>query len=143
MIVVIGLPGSGKTYYLQKLKDSGEVSAIYDDFQAKATEKDKNPRLSRYYGLLITDLRQGKTVAISDIRYCLQTELNLLIAAVIDAVPAITIDLRYFRNEPQKCIDNVRSRKRENAELELKLIEEYSQNYQVPGHVTSFLDVHS
>lgn len=141
-IIVIGLPGSGKTEYLKKLKESGEVADFYDDFQAKAVEKDKNPLLSRHYSQLVAGLRRGETLAVSDIRYCVQRELNLLITAVVDAVPEVSLDLRYFKNEPDKCITNVLRRKRENAELEIKLIDEYSPQYEVPGHAVSILDVH-
>jgi hypothetical protein len=142
MSKLIIVPGSGKTHYLEELKNSAEISNFYDDFQAKAPEKDKNPRLSRFYSTLVAGLRHGETLAVSDIRYCVQKELNLFIAAVIDAVPEVVLDIRYFKNEPEKCKNNVRKRERHSIELELRLIDEFSPQYRVPSHAISIMNVH-
>lgn len=137
------MPGSGKTSYMQELLDDGKIDVFFDDFQAKAPEKDKNPRLSRHYGQAVKDLRLGKTIAVSDIRYCIRSELNNLISAVIDAVPDIEIDIRYFENDPEKCIKNVHKRARKDRiEIELKLIQEYTATYKVPTHTNSILKIH-
>ena len=142
LIIVVGLPGSGKTTYMQKLLKDGKITAFYDDFQARAIEHDKNPYLSRHYAPLVADLRRGKSVAVSDIRYCDRSELNRLLATAISAVPDIEIDVRYFENNPKKCAINVRKRGRDNlVEHELGLITEYSENYRVPGLVTSTMKV--
>lgn len=144
LIIIVGLPGSGKTTHMQQLLEDGEIAAFYDDFQARAIEHDKNPRLSRHFAPLVTDLRRGKSIAASDIRYCMQPELNRFLAAVIDAVPDFAIDIRYFENDPKKCAVNVRQRGRENlVDHELGLIAEFSENYRVPNHTVTTLKVHT
>lgn len=142
LIVVIGLPGSGKSKYMEQIKAAGEVAAFYDDFQANAIQHDKNPRLSNHYSLLLKGLRGGQTIAVSDIRYCIKEELNVLIAAVIDGVPGIALDLRYFENNPEKCIKNVNTDTHRDVSGRLEKIKELSPMYKPPGISSTVLEVH-
>jgi hypothetical protein len=56
-------------------------------------------------------------------------------------VPEVQFDLRYFKNEPQKCKANVIKRGSKSVELQLKKIDEYSSQYAVPSHSVSVLQV--
>ena len=141
LIVVIGMPGAGKTTYMEQLKQSGEISVFYDDFQADAPGKDKNPFLSKHFAALVKNLRLGKTVAVADIRYCDRRELNLLLAAVISAVPEIRIDLRYFENAADKCRANVSKRARKWTEQEFEYIDEYAAVYDPSSISVQLLDI--
>lgn len=47
LIIVVGMPGSGKTHYLQKLLRDEVVDEVFDDFQAHPLEGDYlDPRKS-------------------------------------------------------------------------------------------------
>lgn len=132
LIVVVGLPGSGKTTYMQALKDDGEITEFFDDFQAEAYSKEKDPRLSRWYGPLLAALKQNKTVAVSDIRYCVTAELHVFLAAVLDVVPETKLDVRYFENNPEACEQNIKARARkERIELELQFVREHAPEYEI------------
>jgi len=134
LIIVIGLPGSGKTEYLKKLKAEKKVSAFYDDFQHKAYKKDHDPRLSRHFGPLIAKLKAGQNIAISDILGTQEPYLDLLLNSVVAILPAQKIELHYFNNDPEACRINVvrRARPKETLEKELKFIEKNSPTYVIP-----------
>src|SRR5688572_5601278 len=66
--IIIGLPGSGKTAYINSLVQKNTEFIVYDDYQGKSYGDDSDPRLSRHFGPLINDLKKGKTVIVSDIR---------------------------------------------------------------------------
>lgn len=141
LVIVVGLPGAGKTTYMESLERKGEIAVFYDDYQADAPEKAKSPYLSRYYSQMVAELKRGKTVAASDIRYCVQKELNALIASVISAVPETVFDIRYFKNDPDKCRANVIKRNRKSTDWEFKLIDEYSPQYDPPSLTSELMDI--
>ncbi|HSW36866.1 MAG TPA: hypothetical protein VLG37_00685 [Candidatus Saccharimonadales bacterium] len=133
LIIVIGLPGSGKSHYLRKLKADKLIWAFYDDYQNKAYGKDPDPRLSRHYGPLLSRLKKGKTMAISDIRYCREPELDWLLKSVLDVLPETELELHYFENKPEAAIKNIKQRTNPQAvEVQLKFVQENSPNYIIP-----------
>lgn len=133
LIVVIGLPGSGKTHYLESLKNQKKISGYYDDYQKKAYGKDHDPRLSRHYGPLMSKLKTNKTFAISDILYCRKKDLDALLLSVLAVLPETQIELHYFENEAKKVVTNIKARAREHyMEKELNFVKENSPKYVIP-----------
>ena|SRR5260370_41561893 len=133
LIVVVGLPGSGKTTIMKSLKQAGRVNEIFDDYQAGTTGDVKDPRSSRYYSSLLAALRAGKAAAVSDVRYCVHAELHRFLAAVLAEIPEVELELYYFENDPEQCRKNIIKRERhiETVERELKLVKEYAPHYAV------------
>jgi predicted kinase len=70
LIVVIGLPGSGKSHYVDRLLADGSVGWICHDFHADAYNDSKLVTDSRYLQELLEKLRTGHTCAIADIAFC-------------------------------------------------------------------------
>lgn len=130
LIIVIGLPGSGKSYYLRQLLKSNEVSAYYDDYQKDSYNESSNPYLSKNYGQLLTQLINGDIIAIADIMYCQQDKLAAVIESINHVIPNIEIDMRYFENDPEKAIASIRSRSRSGrVESEIAYVNEISPQY--------------
>ena len=133
LIIVIGLPGSGKTTYIKSLMETDQQISVYDDYQGKSYNKDHDPLLSKHFGSLVSDLRQAKRVVVSDIRYCVPHELNTFLAAILSSAPDVRINLKYFENNPEACKQNILARSREGrVEKELELLSKLSSGYIVP-----------
>jgi hypothetical protein len=133
LIIVIGLPGSGKTHYLEELKAQKKIMSYYDDYQKKSYGNDNDPILSRHYGPLLSKLKRGQTVAIADINYTRKDELDAVVASVLRVLPEIKVELHYFENNPQKAIINIKTRAREDGMVkELTFVRENTLNYIVP-----------
>lgn len=129
LIIVTGMPGSGKSTYMAKLKDEyGAV--VYDDYQAKIYGNEQDPRLSKHFGPLIAHLKSGKTVIVSDIRLCVPQELGRLLGAILSVAPNTMLRFVSFANNPEQAKKNVMTRQREGrTELEVGIIDELSKWY--------------
>jgi len=133
LTIIIGLPGSGKSTYIKYLVEADPQIRVYDDYQGEAYRNDSDPRLSKYFGSLVSDLKQAKSVVVSDIRYCVPHELNLFLGVVLSAAPDVRIKLKYFENNPEACKRNILARNREDrVGEELELLEKLSGGYVVP-----------
>ena len=135
LIVVIGLPGSGKSHHLDKLKQRGQAFWTCHDYQANAHGQDNtDPRNSVHYNHLMEVLNSGHTAAVADIRYCIASELYRFLAEIFSTLPNLELELHYFKNQPGECRKNVteRDRTREQREHEIAKITEYSRFYKIP-----------
>lgn len=141
LTIIVGLPGSGKSTYIKALVEADSHLSVYDDYQGEAYDNDSDPRLSKHFGPLVSDLKRAKSVVVSDIRYCVPHELNVFLGAVLSVAPDVRIELKYFENNPEACEKNILARNREDrVEKELELLEKLSSGYVVP--VIEYLDVH-
>lgn len=141
LTIVAGMPGSGKTTYLQNELIRKKFDAVYDDYFSGVIKKpaapkglyeNKNSLKNTMYVNIIKDLVVGRRIAVSDIAFCISLHRNNFIAAVIAAVPEVEIHFIFFDNKPEQSKANVRSRGREGrVERELELIDQISDVYSV------------
>lgn len=93
LIMIIGLCGSGKSYYAKQL----ENYIIYDDFIT-----------TFYNGNLLYDLQNGKNVCAIDPRLCRKQLFDKYIT--IFEKYCNNISLVLFENDPVTCLDNSNKR---------------------------------
>jgi hypothetical protein len=133
LIVVIGLPGSGKTHYLRTLKAEKIIAGFYDDYQRGSYGKDMDPHLSKHYGPLLSKLKQGHTMAVADIAYCHQQHLDAFLRSVLKVLPDTKVELHYFENNPTKALANIKKRARPNfVDKEIAYVKDNSPLYIIP-----------
>lgn len=114
-LLIVGLPGSGKTYYSRQLEGT-----IFDDF------KDLS--------LLTKDL-QGKIVII-DPHFCGEDWLLTAKHLLRKRYPDCKIDVTYFENDLEACWANVQ-RRNDNRKISYSFVKSLSSDYFPPKNSRS------
>jgi len=102
LIIIIGLPGSGKThYYNEKYKDN---YIFYDDF------------ISNFFnGLLIKEIQRKKNICIADPRLCNYELFIKYMKCFEEILDKKEIKLILFKNDKEQCIFNANKRNNKNV----------------------------
>ena len=96
VIIIIGLPGSGKTTFGQSLENTHK---LYDDF------------ITHFYnGKVIDDLKEGVRVCLTDPRLCDYNVFVRFMNQIEKCVDRAHIHLVLFENDPERCLENVQIR---------------------------------
>lgn len=109
--LIVGLPGSGKTYYMNQL-DGHKI----DD-----------PKIGQEFPILDQD------ILITDPNFCDEKTLNKAIKKLNSIYPDTEIELIYFENKPEKCLRNVEYR--DDGKEVSQFIKHYSSIYNPPKNV--------
>ncbi|HEV8717826.1 MAG TPA: hypothetical protein VGX03_34010 [Candidatus Binatia bacterium] len=131
LILLGGLPGSGKTPHLDQLVQAGWER--FDDFQANAY--DNSPRFSkaRRYAELVQALRCGKKCAVSDIRFVCADYRAEAQRSLQEDVGELGIEWRVFANDPLQCEQNIRGAVgQRQVAPRLAALKEFSRKYSLP-----------
>lgn len=136
LIIIVGLPGSGKSTRVRELRSRGP-GLFVEDFMKGVDPKSpirRSPRFtdSRYYAELITSLRKDEPCVIADIIFC-DTLIRLEAEQILRAdVPRLKVTWEFFENAPAKCLKNAEQRARESLPRERRLIKTLSERYFIP-----------
>lgn len=136
LIVVIGLPGSGKSCYLKKLRDDGEFGWICEDFHAGAQLNSREVEASQYLVQLLAHLKAGDVCAVADIAFCCPDRRQKFVDEIIARAPDVEMEFRCFENDKASCIKNVERRARASLPEEKANIEKFSAVYEYPRGTT-------
>jgi len=91
IILIVGLPGSGKTYLANTLSNSNK---IFDDITS------------------LNDLPTTDSFVIVDVNFCDEYILKNALEILNKKFPDHKIDIIYFENDPAKCRKNVEYRQK-------------------------------
>jgi hypothetical protein len=128
--MVAGLPGCGKTTYLEELRRDGWLA--FDDFKAGAIDNSPSFHKSRKFGTLLASVREGHKCAVADIDFCKSESReegeNVLGAVVSD----LKLRWCFFAHDERACEENIRRRNRDSLAVDLKELRRYSGLYSIP-----------
>lgn len=131
VLLVVGLPGCGKSTYLSRLARDGWTP--FDDFKANAHNDSSHFREARHYNALVAALERGLKCAVADIDFCrleARTEAEQVLREVARGSP---LEWAFFENNSERCEANIRRRARPSLAIELRKLQEYSRLYSPPG----------
>jgi predicted kinase len=130
VVLLAGLPGSGKTTYLcQMLRDHW---LVFDDYKRESFCGSSEFRKSQKFHALVSALRDGVKCVVADIHFCRGESRQEAEDALREEVPAVTIGWRFFENARLACEANIRSRNRDCLEKELEYLRDLSPVYLIP-----------
>jgi len=130
VLLVAGLPGCGKTTYLDELQGDGWL--IFDDFKAGAINNSSRFRMSRHFAVLLAHLRDGVRCVVADIDFCKTESCAEAECALRAEVPGVGIGWCYFLDEERVCEANIIRRNRPSLRADLAKLHEYSSYYRIP-----------
>ena len=131
ILLIAGLPGSGKTTHLNELQQNGW--SVFDDFKAGAIDDSPAFNKSCRFVAVVSKLREGKKCAVADIDFCRGTSRTEAENVLLGALPGLEIHWRFFANDEQACGENIRRRGRDSLEADLVKLREYSRIYEIPA----------
>lgn len=89
IILIVGLPGSGKTYLANQLSNSNRV---FDDITT------------------LDDLPDNDNFVITDVNFCDSKILNIAVNKLNILYPEHEVEIIYFQNDVESCRKNIKYR---------------------------------
>jgi len=130
VLLIAGLPGSGKTTYLCELRRDGWL--VFDNFKSHAIDDCSAFRKSRNFLTLIQALRSGVKCVVADVDFC-RTESRAEADSVLRAeVPGIEINWLYFSHDRQASKANIMRRNKPALKRDLMHLKDLSPCYRIP-----------
>jgi hypothetical protein len=130
VLMLVGLPGCGKTTHLDELRRDGW--SIFDDFKAGAIDNSPAFHKSRHFEALLAGLRDGLRCVVADIDFCKiesRAEAEKVLRA---AAPGVAIRWCFFAHDERACEENIKRRNRDSLEADLRELRKYSCVYSIP-----------
>lgn len=109
LVIIVGLPGSGKSHLVRTLASDIKGIAI-EDFMYHSNGGSTRFDHSRHFKELVRCLARKRDCVIADIAFCLGPFRAEAERAIRAAVPHVVLEWRYFANSPKQCLANLGSR---------------------------------
>ncbi len=135
LIAIAGLPGSGKSRYIARVRGT-IAGVIADDYMTHAHGDSPIFTNGRRFVELARALNAGKDCLVSDINFCRPNRRAEFESAIRGVAPGTEFEWRFFENDPDRCIGNVRRRARINVTREEQTIRDLSPHFQIPAAAT-------
>lgn len=131
LILLGGLPGSGKSCYLDVLIERGWTK--FDDFQAKTPNDSIDFEDSRQFADLVAALKTGERCVVADIRVIHRPYRETALRALNRTKWAMCPQFQIFENQTQICSRNVKRDPDRRLEDRLSAIAHWTKHHSVPS----------
>ncbi len=128
--LIAGLPGSGKTTYMEARQREGW--SIFDDFKANAFNDSSVFWHSRNYEALPMALREDQKYLVADIDFCKANSRSEAETALRTQIPDVMLSWLFFENDFYACQANIRRRASRSVEDNMRALHEYGALYEIP-----------
>lgn len=127
VILLVGLPGSGKTTWGESFIKSNPKSVFLDDISILTNN-------AREYIDNIKKINvDDSNLIISDVYFCQAKVREMAISIIKEIFPNSLLEIIFFENSPQKCLANVESRMKKGDDRKVsEMIRILSKEYQIP-----------
>lgn len=134
IIIIIGLPGSGKSHLIKQRFSDNAKYIRFDDFKGGAVLDRSGFCFSRNYPEIIRQIKLGKKhIIISDIDFCVNESYLEAKRILKWWLKDLSIDYEirsiFFQNEPEKCERNLMKDNNSDIDSRISMIETYTQLY--------------
>lgn len=130
LILLGGLPGSGKSFYLAALVARGWRK--FDDFQSRAPDDSTDFRDSRDFNDLVAALKAGDRCVVADIWIIHQPYRESALGALRGAEPATALKFQIYENQPARCSRNAERDPDRRLQSRLNAIAHWKNHHSVP-----------
>ncbi len=127
--VIIGLPGSSKSFLVNKLLEENPNQVLLDDISRLLRVSHRG---LRYYEV-VAQFPKYKNFILSDPAFCedsFRVRVINELKEVFGKTEEVVFDFIYFENNPEQCLQNVNLRN--DGRKVVKYIEKLSQTYKIP-----------
>ncbi len=145
IIIIIGLPGSGKSYLIKNKYNNTSTHAIFDDVKDDAVLNTGCFSYSKDYPCIISEMEKSKkNIIISDISFCeyeqYEQAKNILNWWIEKRGFNYRIINIVFKNQPCRCKNNINKNKNRNNQNRKKDLEKFSECYNPKDYINNSND---
>lgn len=139
--LIVGFPGSGKTYSIEKFISNQSNVNCYDDFMHGAKEDslfpdNPSPEYIKRRKKLLDDLSNKQQIIITDTRFCIFDVFKKIIEIIIEKVDADIMTIVLFEADHTTALHNIKirnkydkSKRDSRISSEIKDLEKYNKLY--------------
>jgi GTPase SAR1 family protein len=137
LVVCYGLPGSGKSTFLERYRDDG--FQVFDDFMKESIRHCRAFPFSRYFVDIVVALKRSEPCVIADIRLCEHAFRGDVVEILTELISNLSLEWHCFDCRTPGaisiCRDNVLFRAettKRHSEHALKSIDDFAPGYSIP-----------
>ena len=131
VVIVVGLPGSGKSHWVDGHRAECTGLVTYDYFKDSLVPTLRLPD-SRHYQDLVESVKAGKDCLLADIAFCEAHRRRETERILADVAPTAVVKWIFFENNPEACRVNINRDGSERARDRLKYLDIFASSYSIP-----------